>query len=420
MTENNLNQPLPPPFTGQTDAGINAPVPPSVPPVGHIVSERDQPGKRVKPLIALGIIVLIGAALFSFLGIHQVVGNPVAPFTDKQYVLSENLTYRFQDPAIGDAVIFNGSGISSFIGIITSKDEQNGSAVYTIQSTSGKPWTVDRKDVSDKIWYPPVSDSEITAPAAPTPVPTRSPTPTPLPVLTPTPTADTKPAATPKPTAAVTGFKAYIDGVAYVDGNWNGTRDSFEEGLRGRDINIYDMSNSSNVTLAATAITNDDGYYKATVTHTGRYQPQLGDLNLNYQYPVIRTVLISKQGEIQRLDFGMVPRGLQNPETSSGQGTIQGVTFNDANRNGVQDGGESGIYFFKINLYRTSDNSQVATTVSGDDGSFTFSGLALTSYRIDAYNHSGQYTITKSSADVTLSATHTLDNTARLGMVKNY
>jgi len=382
-------------------------------------------------LFARSLLALAGFGLVSGLALttvakpNQVTGTPVEIFHKDQYVLSEIVSYAVAAPKSGDRVIFF-AGSSEFIGIITDEKTVSGESLYVIYSGPNKPWNVQRSAIHAKVYYPFVSTEAVekiltdknnypgTSFSALTPSPTSGTVPTPTPTRSAAATPTMKPANTPTP---IPSFTAYIDGVAFVDENYNGVRESYEKGLMGKDINIYMMEPS--VRLETRVITNDDGYYKATVHRAAQYQPQLGDLNMPYQYPVNALITISASGETKRRNFAMVPLGLHNPEVGGG-GTIQGITFQDSNGNGVQDGAEAGIHFFKINLYNTSTNAQVATTTSGDDGSFTFSNLSLISYRIEAYNPTGQYTITKSTASVELSSSHTIDNSARIGVIKNY
>jgi len=240
-----------------------------------------------------------------------------------------------------------------------------------------------------------------------TPSATLPPTETPLPTETPTPTLS--PTPTPIP------FEAYIDGVLYVDNNYNDIRESYEKGLMGQDIIIWDIDSGSH-TIRVT--TNDDGYYKAIIQYPGRYQPQTGDLNLKYQYPVTVVLEMTTSGETKRRDFAMIPLGKRNQEIVN-EGVINGFVFEDKNQNGIKDGGEGGIHFYKINLSNASTNTSVGSISSEENGNFTFKNLPLGLYRIEAYNPTGDYTITKSEATVELNSGHTIDSSARLGVKRN-
>ncbi len=213
-------------------------------------------------------------------------------------------------------------------------------------------------------------------------------------------------------------FTATINGRVYVDQNNNSVKDAYESGLTGKDVTAYEI-NSSGAFKTTTAITNDDGYFTLKLAKLGTYQIQLGDLNLAYQYPPHPRATITKSNETKSADIRLIPLSVQHPEPGPNTGIIQGITFNDTNNNGTKDDGESGTDFFKLNLYNSA-NTQVASTTSDSNGSFTYSNLPLDTYRIEAYNPSDQYTITKGTATVTLTADHTLDNTATLGVIKNF
>lgn len=253
--------------------------------------------------------------------------------------------------------------------------------------------------------------------------PTPDMTATSFPIITPTITFEfttsqkpSLPSATPTPS-----FSATIDGYLYFDENNNNNRESYEKGAMGKTIIAWEKT-VTGVQFSASNITNDDGYFKIMVKKTGTYLVNLSssETSINYIDPANRQVIINKNLETQRVNIAWVPRGKSNQEQGPNEGVIQGITFSDDNRNGVKDNGENGIYFFKINLYKLSDNSFVSTTVSDNNGSFTFTNLTLTSYKIEAYNPSGQYTITKSSTIAALTQDHKLDNTAQLGVIKNY
>lgn len=253
------------------------------------------------------------------------------------------------------------------------------------------------------------------------PTPDISSTPTPIIIVTiiPEPTISqilSKPSVTSTP-----GFSATIDGYLYFDENNNNNRESYEKGAMGKTIIAWEKT-STGVQFAASNITNDDGYFKITVKKIGSYLVNLSssETSINYIDPTNRQVIVSKNLEMQRVNIAWVPRGKSNQEQGPNEGIIQGITFSDVNRNGVKDNGENGIYFFKINLYKLSDNSFVSTTVSDDNGSFTFTNLPVTNYKVEADNPSGQYTITKSSATANLTQDHKLDSAAQLGVIKNY
>lgn len=216
-------------------------------------------------------------------------------------------------------------------------------------------------------------------------------------------------------------FSATIDGYLYFDENNNNNRESYEKGAMGKTIIAWEKT-AGGVQFGASDITNDDGYFKIIVKKGGTYLVNLSssETSINYIDPANRQVAINKNLETQRVNIAWVPRGKNNQEQGPNEGIIQGITFSDDNHNGVKDGGENGIYFFKINLYKLSDNSFISTTVSDNNGSFTFTSLPLTGYKIEADNTGGQYTITKSSATVTLTQDHKLDNTVQLGVIRNY
>ncbi|MDD2822700.1 MAG: hypothetical protein PHQ59_01330 [Candidatus Daviesbacteria bacterium] len=138
-------------------------------------------------LIIVGIIILLVLGYTFLAKPYKVYGENIAfpPYKIGQLSFSEKVTYLFRKPAVGDRVIFSPLGqYSSYIGIITKEENQNGVIIYTICSTGkGFPWTVSIEKISGKIYYPVldqddakrIAESFNSSPTTPTPTPIEMP-----------------------------------------------------------------------------------------------------------------------------------------------------------------------------------------------------------------------------------------------------
>lgn len=115
-------------------------------------------------LIVLLIAVLFVVFSFFFLtSPHKVAGDPIAPFKNGEYLLSEKITYLFREPQVGDRVIFfpTTQGIN-YLGIITKVNEDQDVRTYNLVSgAKGTTWTISPEKINSRIYYPFVSEEEI-------------------------------------------------------------------------------------------------------------------------------------------------------------------------------------------------------------------------------------------------------------------
>jgi hypothetical protein len=84
--------------------------------------------------------------------------------------------------------------------------------------------------------------------------------------------------------------------------------------------------------------------------------------------------LATDQAKDPTIDFGY-----HQPCT----GRIGDVVWQDANRDGLQDPGELGLDNVRLNLRSAFDHGIIATTTTGFNGAYAFSGLCAGSYRIE-------------------------------------
>ena len=163
-----------------------------------------------------------------------------------------------------------------------------------------------------------------------------------------------------------------ITGTKFNDVNGNGVRDPGENGLAGVTIGLVNAGGVSMQTVTDASgnfsFVNllPDTYTLAETVPAGFHQTFPGA-------PGTITVTLAP-GQTVAVLFG-------NQENAA-TGTITGLKFDDANGNGVQDAGESGVAGVTINLFAADGGALVATTTTGADGTFTFSSVAPGDYQV--------------------------------------
>ena len=179
-----------------------------------------------------------------------------------------------------------------------------------------------------------------------------------------------------------------VSGTVFNDLNGNGVKDTNEAGLAG--WTVYVDYNNNGVFDSATepsAVTGPGGTYTISGVTPGTWNvreiPQTGwttslpttsDTNGPY-----KQVTVPASGALVAVTFG-------NYE----QAALYGYKFNDLNGNGV-DNGEPQLAGWTIVLVGTSGagNAVSATTVTGANGQYSFTGLAPGSYTVSEQQQAG-------------------------------
>ena len=175
---------------------------------------------------------------------------------------------------------------------------------------------------------------------------------------------------------------ATVSGTVFNDANGDGTRDNGETGLAG--VVVYaDLGNVGYfVTGDPTAVTNATGGYSLSGLLAGSYViRQLPSSGYSQTFPTKNAgehVTVSAGQALSGQNFG-------DELPAATTGSITGTVFNDANGDGTQDDGETGIAGALV--YADLDN--VGHIVAGDPatltnatGGYVLSGLAAGSYVI--------------------------------------
>jgi uncharacterized repeat protein (TIGR01451 family) len=187
-----------------------------------------------------------------------------------------------------------------------------------------------------------------------------------------------------------------IGDLVWNDLNANGVQDGGEPGIDGVEVTVW---NAAAGTIADTTTTAGGGLYAFNDLLPGSYYVVFGT-------PVGYTPTLSDQGNDgtdsdAAVSTGRTPNvtllaGQSNLTLDAGYyqpSAVGDFVWNDANANGQQDGGETGLAGATVTLYRpgfgpdgipgnTDDAAAVATQTTATDGAYSFSGLAPGTYQI--------------------------------------
>ena len=190
--------------------------------------------------------------------------------------------------------------------------------------------------------------------------------------------------------------KAVIGNSVWYDENANGVQDAGESGIANVTVTLKDSGD----VVIATTVTDTKGGYLFNNLEAGTYSvtvtPPSG-MDATYDEDAtldnVTSVTVAEGEKHLSADFGynwVSPTDTTNPPTDA-TGAIGDRIWNDANGNGVQDAGESGIGGVIVTLMNdankdgiyggTGDTNVTATTDA--DGYYIFDDVARGAYRID-------------------------------------
>jgi predicted secreted protein len=164
-----------------------------------------------------------------------------------------------------------------------------------------------------------------------------------------------------------------ISGTKYNDVNGNGVKDGGEPGLQNWRIRLV----KSGVQVDS-ALTDASGNYSFGSLTSGSYtvgeQSQAGWIQTSS--PPTYSISIVSGTSSAGNNFG-------NFQT----GTISGTSYDDANGNGVKDGGEPGLPNWRIRLAKSG--VQVDSVLTDASGNYSFGGLTVGSYSVSEQLQAG-------------------------------
>jgi hypothetical protein len=161
-----------------------------------------------------------------------------------------------------------------------------------------------------------------------------------------------------------------LAGALYVDANTNSQLDTDEARLGGLTVTLKD-SNGNTIDTTTTA---DDGTYSFANLLAGTYSISAPSSAGGYALGTASALAVTLAAgqNVPDNNFGYVANG-----------SLSGVLYVDANKNSTLDSGEARLGGVTVTLHDSSDNV-IDTTVTADDGSYSFSGLITDTYSVTA------------------------------------
>ncbi|MFO0977996.1 MAG: Ig-like domain-containing protein [Planctomycetaceae bacterium] len=177
-----------------------------------------------------------------------------------------------------------------------------------------------------------------------------------------------------------------IYGTVFADKNQNGLREASEKGLAG--ITVYlDLNGNAVLDVGEpSTVTSSDQYYTPDVDESGTYSfthIASGSYEVRQIIPAILSAtpvseyvhpaLVAGSTSVTDINFADVYRASE----------IHGVKFDDANGNGLQESDEPGLPGSRVYIDLNRNNVRDAgepETVTGADGSYSFTGLSSGAY----------------------------------------
>jgi uncharacterized repeat protein (TIGR01451 family) len=186
---------------------------------------------------------------------------------------------------------------------------------------------------------------------------------------------------------------AALGDFVWYDTNRNGIQDSGETGVQGVTVTLYDNTGTS----AGTTTTDTNGKYSFTNLIPGTYSVGFSNLPSGYvfspknqgsdtaadsdadpatgaNYGKTSTVTLAPGDNNLTLDAG-----INQPAPLASLGD---KVWLDANRNGIQDVGETGVQGVTVTLYDASTNTQLSSTSTDNNGIYGFTNLNPGSYYV--------------------------------------
>ncbi len=184
---------------------------------------------------------------------------------------------------------------------------------------------------------------------------------------------------------------AMVGNRVWVDADVDGIQDGGESGLGSVTVNLLDSGGS---TIVSTTTAGDGSYLFTGIAP--------GDYRVEFVAPAGYSFSPVDQGGDDTLDSdaavgtgrtGLFTLGATDVDVTLDAGLYQPVSIGDrvwvdADADGIQDGGESGLAGVTVNLLDAGGGT-VASTATAGDGSYSFTGLVPGDYRVEFVAPSG-------------------------------
>jgi protocatechuate 3,4-dioxygenase beta subunit len=161
-----------------------------------------------------------------------------------------------------------------------------------------------------------------------------------------------------------------VTGVAYFDADEDGVRDTNEDGMSGQVVELRDSLGE----LIAVAHTEADGSYRFDEIAVGMYSVSFTpEVYWQNTTPTLVPVNVTAGAE-STVNVGL--------KLTSSTAMITGLVWNDVNGNGLRETEDNVRAGVVVELRATNNPNVLATTTTGDDGSYTFSWIAPGTYDV--------------------------------------
>ena len=180
--------------------------------------------------------------------------------------------------------------------------------------------------------------------------------------------------------------KASLGSTVFVDANNNGIQDAGEPGGAGVKVVLLDENNA----VVATTFSDANGNYSFTGLNPGFYSVQFSQLPTGYVFatanagtndaidsdPNATTGQTTSTYLTAGQNYADFDAGIRNTQASLGD-----FVWADADRDGIQDAGETGIAGIVVTLYNSAGTA-IATTITDANGKYIFSNVAPGTYTL--------------------------------------
>ncbi|MBK1986128.1 carboxypeptidase regulatory-like domain-containing protein [Sphaerospermopsis aphanizomenoides BCCUSP55] len=175
---------------------------------------------------------------------------------------------------------------------------------------------------------------------------------------------------------------ASLGNFVFEDKNANGIQDVGETGIAGASVNLLD----ANGNFITSTTTNGNGQYSFTNLQPGDYKVQfvqptgfdgVSPANVGTNDAIDSDGLVS--------DVVTLSPGENDTTVDSGfykTASLGDFVFVDANNNGIQDAGETGLGGVTVELINPADGSVITSTTTDANGGYSFSGLTPGDYQV--------------------------------------
>ena len=179
-----------------------------------------------------------------------------------------------------------------------------------------------------------------------------------------------------------------ISGQVWLDTNGDGIRQEDEPGQAGILVEMEGLKNG----LTYQYLTDEDGYYSFNQLRLGGYKIRAtlpdGYMFTNYskQAREDRSIFNSEGKTVatKNYDFNKVTHETEQNIGVCADSGIDGICFLDADYDGVYDEGEAFLPGVKITVYKQSNNQEVVSVTSDEQGQYSMPALRSGTYKVKA------------------------------------